>query len=58
MPQLTTSVLCLGDSYEVARELSVEVGCLMVDAGCLMGEAEIVRVKYEGMISHLRLAEQ
>jgi hypothetical protein len=50
MPQATPGVLCSGDSYEVARELSIEAGRLMADAGHLMGEAEILRAKYEGMM--------
>jgi hypothetical protein len=58
MPQVTPGVLRSGDSYEAARELSVEAGRLMADAGRLMGEAEILRAKYEGMMSRLRLAEQ
>jgi hypothetical protein len=40
-----------GDSYEVAMKLSAEVGCLV-------GEMDILKLKYEGMMVHLRLAER
>jgi CRISPR/Cas system-associated exonuclease Cas4 (RecB family) len=58
MPQATAIVLCPGDSYEVARELSLEVGRLRAEAGRLIGEAEIVRARYDRMMDQLRLAER
>jgi hypothetical protein len=58
MPPVATSVLCPGDSYEVARLLSIEAGRLVAEAACLIGEAEIVRVRYDRMMAYLRLAEQ